>query len=387
MLSCLLIITTILITSVVSSSTVITSDLIQNSKTIYVDDDGTADYTKIQDAIDNASIGDTIFVYNGTYCENIMINKSLIIQGENKTNTIIDGGENNYTVHIQSEDVELAYFTITNSSKETRWYYAGIRIDCSNNWIHDSIINNNNLGMFCKRVTNITINDNTFTGDGVTFSLYDDEESWPFNEDYFIHNVCSNIVNGRKLYYYLNEKDVIVPQDAGQVIAVNCKKMVIKNLNLSNADYGCILVNCSGCLIEKTNISFGDGMLWLIHSNNNKILKNQISNNFEGVCLDCHSSRNLVKNNIISDNELLGIIIEDKSNCNKIFRNTFLRNFQKPENPQAYFKYCHGNRWRSNYWNRPRIFPVVISGKLRIGPKEVPWINFDFFPAKIPISI
>ena len=40
------------------------------NKTIYVDDDGGADYTKIQDAIDNASDGDTIFVYEGLYFEN-----------------------------------------------------------------------------------------------------------------------------------------------------------------------------------------------------------------------------------------------------------------------------------------------------------------------------
>ena len=34
---------------------------ILSDKIIYVDDDGTADYTKIQDAIDNASVGDTVF--------------------------------------------------------------------------------------------------------------------------------------------------------------------------------------------------------------------------------------------------------------------------------------------------------------------------------------
>jgi len=34
--------------------------------TIYVDDDGGADYTSIQDAIDAASEGDTVYVYSGT---------------------------------------------------------------------------------------------------------------------------------------------------------------------------------------------------------------------------------------------------------------------------------------------------------------------------------
>lgn len=41
------------------------------SKTIYVDDDGTADYKNIQMAIENASIGDTVYVYNGTYIDGL----------------------------------------------------------------------------------------------------------------------------------------------------------------------------------------------------------------------------------------------------------------------------------------------------------------------------
>ncbi|HID71741.1 MAG TPA: hypothetical protein EYP29_03235, partial [Thermoplasmata archaeon] len=36
-----------------------------SAKTIYVDDDGGANYTSIQDAINHASTGDTVFVYEG----------------------------------------------------------------------------------------------------------------------------------------------------------------------------------------------------------------------------------------------------------------------------------------------------------------------------------
>ena len=57
---------------------------------IYVDNDtcpamgnGTAGnpYCKIQDAVDNASDGDTINVTAGTYNENVVINKSIILEG------------------------------------------------------------------------------------------------------------------------------------------------------------------------------------------------------------------------------------------------------------------------------------------------------------------
>lgn len=60
---------------------------ITEGNTITVDDDGGKDYKTIQEAIDNASIEDTIFVYNGTYKENVIINKTITLRGEDKYNT------------------------------------------------------------------------------------------------------------------------------------------------------------------------------------------------------------------------------------------------------------------------------------------------------------
>jgi len=109
--------------------------LIASGETIFVDDDEGADYTKIQDAVDNASDGDTIFVYNGRYFEeNITIDKSINLIGENKHSTIIDGCKGNNTVKIISENVVLSGFTITNSSNKS-WCTAGIRLTGSNNKI------------------------------------------------------------------------------------------------------------------------------------------------------------------------------------------------------------------------------------------------------------
>jgi len=49
------------------------------------------DYTKIQPAVDAASSGGIVKVLSGTYDENIVIDKSLSIEGAGSANTIVFG--------------------------------------------------------------------------------------------------------------------------------------------------------------------------------------------------------------------------------------------------------------------------------------------------------
>jgi hypothetical protein len=63
--------------------------------TWYVDDGGGAgiDFTKIQDAVSNASAGDTIYVYDGMYNEHVVISTSITLSGQSESNVTIDGGK------------------------------------------------------------------------------------------------------------------------------------------------------------------------------------------------------------------------------------------------------------------------------------------------------
>jgi len=82
------------------------------STTWTVDDDGPADFHTIQEAINAANPGDTLNVYNGTYYENVRVNKTLSLIGQNRNTTIINGSQTGDVVHVTNNKVVISGFTI-----------------------------------------------------------------------------------------------------------------------------------------------------------------------------------------------------------------------------------------------------------------------------------
>ena len=87
----------------------------RGSKILYVGGTGAGNYTKIQDAVDNASNGDTVFVFKGIYKEHINVTKTLNLIGENRNNTIINGSNKGTIVNISANWVNISNFNIRNS--------------------------------------------------------------------------------------------------------------------------------------------------------------------------------------------------------------------------------------------------------------------------------
>ncbi len=116
--------------------------------TLYVGGSGSGNYTKIQEAIDNASDGDTVFVYDDSspYYENVVVDKSINLIGENKNTTIIDGNGIGNVVHVTYDWINISGFTIQNSGNGAD--DVGIKISSNYNTISGNKILKNNVGIF-----------------------------------------------------------------------------------------------------------------------------------------------------------------------------------------------------------------------------------------------
>lgn len=85
-------------------------------KWLFVGGSGPGNYSKIQDAINDSIDGDTVFVYDDSspYYENIIIEKSITLIGENRETTTILGDDSldSVIINISADDVSLCGFTI-----------------------------------------------------------------------------------------------------------------------------------------------------------------------------------------------------------------------------------------------------------------------------------
>ena len=95
-----------------SSKTITLSMNLQ--KLVYNIDLGVYNIT-IQEAIDFANPGNTILVNNGTFTENVVIDKPLTLKGWDRNTTTIDGSRSGHVVMVISDWVNITNFKITKS--------------------------------------------------------------------------------------------------------------------------------------------------------------------------------------------------------------------------------------------------------------------------------
>lgn len=145
---------------------------------IYVDDSGGADFMRIQYAINAASPGDWIYVYNGTYNERVTIDKYLRLIGNGSGLSVIDGqGIDDFVIEVKADDAYIQGFTIKNNHEGT-----GILMDGNDTiLITENTIRDTQFGIYISNSINCIIYHNNFINN---INNAHDVSSNHWNKDY-----------------------------------------------------------------------------------------------------------------------------------------------------------------------------------------------------------
>ena len=203
LIGCIIAIALIVLSSFTSVVAIDTKQSIGRGETLYVGGSGPGNYTKIQHAIDNASNGDTVYVYNGEYNDyypdgqfgyTVNINKEIILLGEDKNHTIINGTGQAITVRVSADNVEINGFTIQNGGGA---FCGGIRIMDGKyrTRIRYNIIKNNNAGIFMMFNRDVDIRNNIIKNNGNGIYVFDSTTTD------IIENLIANNTNGIVIVY------------------------------------------------------------------------------------------------------------------------------------------------------------------------------------------
>jgi nitrous oxidase accessory protein len=208
--------------------------------TIVVDDGGSADYETIGDALDAAQNGDHIIVRSGLYQEqNLIIDKTLTLVGEEAATTIVQGDGSQKLCIIRADEVMISNFTFTGGGGEI----IGSNIDISaNNCIisHNIITNNDDVGISIHHSSDVIIKNNV-----ITFC--------PFAGIRNYENTDSNIMKNNQIDECIS--GIYVHDSMNQLIQdntiSNCSKGIyLEECQNNNVKYNLLTNNAQGMFVS-----------------------------------------------------------------------------------------------------------------------------------------
>jgi S-layer protein (TIGR01567 family) len=282
-------------------------------KTWTVDDSGGADFTSIQVAIDAATSGDAIYVYAGTYVENVDVNKQLTLEGEGAdVVTVTNHTSDSPVFNVTADYVNISGFTVTGATGWGAGIYLGGVEHCN--------ISSNNVLINCEGIY-----------------LYHSD-----NNTIIDNNASSSIGCGSGILLRSSDSNCIINNNASN----NEYPGIYLDASGSNTITGNTLINNTAC-----NYTYG-GLELYFSSSSNTITNNTIIDNVgNGIRIWDSSNSNTLTNNVIESNNHYGVHLSSSSN-NLVFHNNLVNNSNN-----AYDSNPANNDWHhpvlleGNYWS------------------------------------
>ncbi len=380
--------------------------------------------------LSNGTIGVELAFSNYNHISgNIMNNNKLVAIDldceSNNYNTIIQNTiiDNNYGI-----DIDLSHYN-TIDDNNIKDNGVGLSFDfCTGNTISNNDIQNSYNGIYLSGSLNNHLNQNIirncdFSGIYLLFSkdniLKNNEMNncglliYSYRMSEYINDVdTSNKINGKIIYYYINQNGIDVPSNAGEVILVNCSYCNVTNLDLSSGTIGVELAYSSYITISKNTLNNNNFAGIYIESSsyntierntikdnsygidlqladNNKIKNNNIHKNSYGCYLYLSNINTLFGNNILYNN--YGIMFNFPSDSNTIHHNNLIDNgynaIDENDNANIWYHVKKGNYWGDYTKLYPNAKKILLKGIWNT-PYEIPnQENKDEYPLIRPVIL
>lgn len=295
------------------------------------------DYPTIQEAINNADHGDMILVCEGTYYENVIVNKTVSIIGDNRTSTIIDGGGGESVVYIKADSVTISGFTLQNGYSGIWLFYSqncsisennaidnayGIKLyHSSNSTIRGNVVRNSEwFGIALYYSSKCTLRGNTLVDNNFNFGV----DGATLHD--FVNNIdITNTVNGKPIYYLINQDSLVIDsttfQEVGYLAFVNSTDIIVKDVTLTRNVQGLLFAYTSNSTTNNITTAYNWNGIYLKGSSNCQISRNQVRSNYDyGIALRLSRNCTINRNNI-TNNNWGGISLGSSHNCTVVGNN------------------------------------------------------------------
>ena len=237
----------------------ITCSVKANPKTIVVPND----YPTIQSAIDAAQDGAVIYVKSGVYHENLKVNKSISLIGENRDSTVIDGNSSEgyrAPIRITSDNVTVSGFTLRDSWDGIQlWEVSGCNVS-GNRMI------NNHYGIMLGSVSGNSLIGNIINSVELGYGIY-------------LLDGSNNVIEGN--WITSSAEGIAVIDELFKPDAVITSK--------NNSILGNTIANCT------------DKAMWFKFTKENLMIGNTIANSTIGLAIIFTDNNTIYQNNFIDN--------------------------------------------------------------------------------------
>jgi parallel beta-helix repeat protein len=219
-------------------------------------------YASIQEAVNHANDGDTVYVKAGTYYEHVVVNRTVALVGENVDTTIIDGSYSGVVASVTRDGVGISDFTIQYSG--TTWNIGGGPLAA---------------GVYMSNVTNCTVSGNKLIHDAAAVQL-----EYGADGNVIANNTMTSVTLGFGTFDASRNSFIgnnVTSDGRGLGLNVDSDYNVISDNIITAAEWVIAVHMCYHNNITRNYVADGQIGIYLPDSSDNRVYHNTIVNNLQ----------------------------------------------------------------------------------------------------------